>query len=50
MYHVTEPEVKEAADPAVYADQVEMMEIALETQAIGQAVRSVRERLQQAGE
>ncbi len=45
VYHVTEPEVKEAVDPTIYAEQVEMMEIALDAEAIWQAVRSVRERV-----
>src|SRR5438067_6328437 len=44
VYHVTEPEIRAAADPAVYAEQVELMEIALETEPIHQAMRSVRER------
>ncbi len=44
VYHVTEPEIRAAVDPRVYAAQVELMEIALETDAIRQAVRAVRER------
>ena len=43
-YHVTEPEIRGLVDPQVYAEQVEMMEMALETDAIHQAVRAVRER------
>ena len=45
VYHVTEPEIKAAVDPAVYAEQIELMELALDTAAIHQAVRGVRERL-----
>ncbi len=44
VYHVTEPEIRAAVDPRVYAAQVELMEMALETEAIRQAVRAVRER------
>jgi|SRR5581483_11832493 len=44
VYHVTEPEVRAAADPAVYAAQVELMELALETEAIHRVVQSVRAR------
>ena len=44
VYHVTEPEVRAIVDPAVYAEQIEMMELALDVAAIHQAVRSVRER------
>jgi glycine reductase len=44
VFHVTEPEVRAAVDPTVYADQIEIMEIALDVEAIHQAVRSVRER------
>ena len=45
VYHVTEPEVRAVVDPAVYAEQIEMMEMALDTDAIHQAMRAVRERL-----
>jgi betaine reductase len=44
VYHVTEPEIRDLVEPSVYADQIEMMEMALDTQAIHAAVRSVRER------
>jgi glycine/sarcosine/betaine reductase complex component A len=44
VYHVTEPEVRNLVEPRVYADQIEMMEMALDTEAIHAAVRSVRER------
>src|SRR6476661_10056904 len=44
VYHVTEPEVRAIVDPAVYADQIEMMEIALDTDAIWRAVQEVRAR------
>src|SRR5579864_7136879 len=44
VYHVTEPEVRALVDPGVYADQIELMEMALDIQAIHAAVRSVRDR------
>ena len=43
VYHVMEPEMKNQFDPAVYEDQVAIMESVLETDAIIEAVRSVRE-------
>jgi glycine reductase len=43
-YHVTEPAVRAAVDPQVYAEQIELMELALDTAAIHQAIRAVRER------
>ena len=47
VYHVTEPEIKAGVDPAVYAEQIELMELALDTAAIHQAVRGVRERVKE---
>ena len=44
VFHVTEPEVRAAVDPAVYAEQIEMMEMALDISAIHTAVQSVRAR------
>ena len=49
VYHVTEPEIKEAVDPGVYADQIEMMEMALDSEAIRKAVQSVRQRVEADG-
>ncbi len=49
VYHVTEPEVRELIPPDVYAEQIELMEMALDTAAIHQAMRSIRERLAAAG-
>lgn len=45
VYHVTEPEIRALIQPDVYAAQIELMAMALDTQAIHQAVRSVRARL-----
>src|ERR671914_430644 len=46
VYHVTEPEVRAVVDPSIYAEQIELMEIALDTDAIHKAVKSVRERVE----
>lgn len=43
VYHVLEPEVKRQFAPDVYEEQVSIMESVLETEAIIEAVRSVRE-------
>lgn len=48
VYHVTEPEVKAAIDPDVYRDQVELMELALDSEAIWSRVADVRRRYGQA--
>src|SRR5215468_9814803 len=50
VYHVTEPEIRALIEPEVYAEQIELMEMALDTEAIHQAVRSVRERIAAAGD
>jgi len=44
VFHVTEPEVRAAVDPAVYAEQIEMMEMALDIATIHAAMQSVRAR------
>ena len=44
VYHVTEPEVKEAVDPEVYRDQVELMELALDVESIWARMADVRRR------
>ena len=44
VYHVTEPEMKEVSDPAIYRDQIELSEIAMETDKIWERVRTVRGR------
>ncbi len=43
VYHVLEPEVKRQFASEVYEEQVSIMESVLETEAIIEAVRSVRE-------
>ncbi len=42
VYHVCEPEVKEEFDPAVYADQVEMMEMVLDVDDIVSEMSAIR--------
>lgn len=43
VYHITEDAVKVHVDPKVYAEQVGLAEMVLDTQQIGEAVRRVRE-------
>ena len=43
VFHILEPEMKDQFDPAVYDEQVSIMESVLETDAIIAAVRGVRE-------
>lgn len=43
VYHVMEPEMKDQFDPAIYEEQVSIMETVLEMDDIIEAVRSVRE-------
>ena len=42
VYHILEGEIREQIDPAVYEQQVGIMEMALDTAKIAQSVRSVR--------
>jgi hypothetical protein len=44
VYHVTEPEIKQVTEPSVYRDQIELSEIAMETDKIWERVRTVRGR------
>ena len=41
-YHVCEPELKEEFDPAVYDEQVGMMEMVLDVDAIAAEMQSIR--------
>lgn len=43
VYHMLEPEVKEAVDPAVYDEQAGMMEMVLDVDKIINEVKSIRE-------
>ena len=42
VYHVVEDEVKQQVDPSVYEEQVGMMEMVLDVDAISQEMKSVR--------
>lgn len=41
-YHILEPEIKDAVDPAVYDEQVSMMEMVLDVDAIVNEVSTYR--------
>lgn len=43
VYHVFEDVIKAEADPAQWEEQIGMMELALNTEALANAVREVRE-------
>ena len=44
VYHIIEPEVKARVDPGVYEDQVGVMDVALESDKIADALNKVREK------
>jgi betaine reductase len=43
VYHVCEPEVKEEFDPAVYDDQISMMEMVLDVDDIIEEMSGIRD-------
>lgn len=43
VYHIFEPEIKEEIDPQVWEEQLGMMEMVLDVDALGQAVKAIRE-------
>ncbi|KXG78884.1 Glycine/sarcosine/betaine reductase complex component A1 [Thermotalea metallivorans] len=43
VYHAVEPEFKEAVDPAVYDEQIGMMEMVLDVDSIIAEMKSIRE-------
>lgn len=43
VYHILEPEIKEEADQAVWEDQIGMMEMVLDGEALSKAVKGIRE-------
>ena len=43
VYHVCEPEIKNEVDPAVYDEQVSMMEMVLDVDEIVKEMTSIRE-------
>jgi betaine reductase len=43
VYHVFEPEIREEADQAAWEEQISMMEMVLDPEALSAAVKSMRE-------
>jgi glycine reductase len=43
VYHVFETEIKEEIDPQVWEEQLGMMEMVLDVDALGEAVKAIRE-------
>ncbi|AER67018.1 glycine reductase complex selenoprotein A [Thermovirga lienii DSM 17291] len=43
VYHVFEQEIKEEADPSIWEEQIGMMEMVLDTEALAEAVKKIRE-------
>ena len=43
VYHVCEPEIKDEVDPAVYDEQVGMMEMVLDVDSIIEEMKSIRD-------
>ena len=43
VYHILEPELKAQIDPAVYKENLELMEIALDVERISKALQGMRE-------
>ncbi len=44
VYHIFEPEIKQQIPPAIYGEQVEMMEMALLGEEICARVKAIREK------
>ncbi len=44
VYHVTEPEIRDSTDAAVYQEQIALSEMAMETEEIWGSIRGVRSR------
>ena len=42
VFHITEPEIKEQVDPEIYANEVGLIEMAVEIDDISKAMREVR--------
>lgn len=47
VYHVIEPEVKREVDPEVYDEQISLMEMVLDVDAIRQEVKAMRDQYSQ---
>jgi glycine reductase len=46
VFHIIEPEIKEQIDPEVYKEHLELMEIALDVEAITEGLNRVRKKQQ----
>jgi len=44
VFHIIEPEIKEQLDPALYKEHLELMEIALDVEAITEGLNRVRKK------
>ncbi len=44
VFHIMEPEIKEQLDPEVYKEHLELMEIALDVEAISKGLNRVRKK------
>jgi len=44
VYHIMEPEIKDQIDPAIYKEQLELFEIALDVDKIAEGLNRVRGR------
>ena len=44
VFHIMEPEIKEQLDPEVYKEHLELMEIALDVEAISAGLNRVRKK------
>ena len=44
VFHIMEPEIKEQLDPEVYREHLELMEIALDVEAISKGLNRVRKK------
>ena len=42
VFHIMEPEIKQQIDPEVYKEHLELMEMALDVEAITQGLNRVR--------
>jgi glycine reductase len=44
VFHIMEPEIKAQLDPAVYKEHLELMEIALDVDAITEGLNRIRKK------
>ena len=43
VFHIFDPEIREECDPAAWEEQISMMEMVLDPEALAAAVRGIRE-------